>query len=123
MQAHTAMLSMLMFAPEVFFEDAWKHEHLHIHSFEHVAAAGHAGTEGPGRQLRHGQVSVVALVVPHNDGAGLPSPAVNDVAGTGVRLEARPLQGRTATSHFCCSSLPTVLTRLILVQHAEHAMQ
>ena len=74
--------------PEIIFQDAWQHQHFHIHSFKHVAAAGHAGTEGPGRQLRHGQVRVVALVVPHNDGTGFPCPSVNDVACTCVGFKA-----------------------------------
>lgn len=75
-------------APEVIFEDARQHEHLNVHSLEHIAAAGHASTVGSSRQLRHGQVCAVAVVVPHNDGTGFSRPPVDDVACTGVGLEA-----------------------------------
>lgn len=79
-------------SPEVIFENPRQHEHLHIHCLEHIAAAGHASAVRPCRQLRHRQICAVALVVPHNDGTGLPGPSVNDVAGTGVGLKPRALQ-------------------------------
>ena len=79
-------------SPEIIFEDTRQHEHLHVHCLEHIAAAGHAGAVGPCRQLRHGQICAVAVVVPHNDSAGFPGPAVDDVASTGVGLKPRALQ-------------------------------
>ena len=81
-----------VWVPEVIFEDARQHEHLNIHSFEHIAAAGHACTVCSCRQLRHGQIRAVAVVVAHNDGACFSCPAVNDVACAGVGLKAGTLQ-------------------------------
>ncbi len=77
--------------PEVFLEDTGQHKHLHIHSLEHITAAGHAGTVGPGGQLGHGQVCAVAVVVAHDDGTCFASPAVDDVAGTRIGLKPRAL--------------------------------
>lgn len=74
-------------APEVILQNARQHEHLHVNSLEDIAAAGHAGTECPGGQLRHRQIGAVTVVVPYNDGAGLTRPAVDDVAGAGVGLK------------------------------------
>ena len=78
--------------PEVFLEDTWQHQHLHIHGLEHITAAGHPSTVGPGGQLGHGQICAVAVVVAHNDGTRLASPAVDDVTGTRVGLKPRALR-------------------------------
>ena len=87
--------------PEVFLEDTRQHEHLHVHSLEHVTAAGHAGTVGPGGQLWHGQICAVAVVVAHDDGTRFASPAVDDVAGACVGLKPRALRHarRDAVGH------------------------